>query len=121
LVETKTVDGFRIARNRVMGTLTSDYIKQPKMGKGMFEIISASLHPSNALHYAIAAKIVYLWTYRKNEYYTELKTGHIGAVQALTIENVKVVGPGQLMAWQDDPTSLPGNNWFDVTYQRLIA
>lgn len=115
MVETKIVDGFRITRGRVVSDGASVYIKFPKFGDGMFEIISASMHPSNALPYATIAKILYQW----GAFTTELKTGYIGAGQALTIENVKIVGPGVLMAEQIDPTTFSGVNWLDVTYRRL--
>ena len=111
--------GQRYERYSVVGTLTSDYIRIPKLGTGVFEILSMSLHPSGTQHFAMPAALQVNWTDGEGDRYRFLKYGYIGAYNGLEVQNVIVFGPCQLLAWIEDPTTYGSFTRLEVTYRRI--
>ena len=108
-------DGVRYTRAYKLATTSSTYIRVP-IGSGVFEILTASLMPNNTQYHAIPASFIFHWEDSVMDHYRPLKSGYIGAQQALTMESRIVVGPGTLIAWREDNTELP---WFEVMYRRI--
>ena len=117
-IEQVDVAGEDITRFYKKAVTTSDYIKIAKLGTGIFEIITASIYPQLTQTYAIPARIRFMWDDGKVEYYNDLASGYIGAQQSLTVKDVRVVGPGTLMAWVESPALTP---WFEGTYRRILG
>ena len=108
-------DSVRYTRAYKLATISSTYIRVP-IGTGVFEILTASLMPSNSQTHAIPARFGFYWEGDVSDHYRPLKSGYIGAQQPLTMGRRIVVGPGILTAWREDNTELP---WFEVTYRRI--
>ena len=112
-------EGQRYERLSISGKTTSNYLRVPILGTGVFEVLSMSLHPSSSLSYAMPASLQVYWDDGVAEYYRFLKTGYFGARQGLEVNNIIVVGPAILQAWMEDALTYGGGARLDLTYRRI--
>jgi len=113
------VDGQPVRRYLISASSSSFYMNVPKIGTGRFKILHAYIEPPTTLIYPLPAKIVFTWKDGKgSEQEDILASGFVGANQALTLNDVEIVGPGVLSGWRSDATIIP---WFGATYRRVMG